>query len=226
MTPLRFILARPFAVLATVVVLWLVLPAATRRLTRVSFYEFSAPAGFAASYARDLQQYWALRTRSTNELIETARDLAYLNAQYEVRIHENETLRAEVARLEQLLQLPALPEYRIEAARILRRDFNTWWQRLEIRKGRNHGIPEGAPVVFSGGIVGVERQGQAHRQTVYVAQGSRGATVSQLLAPADKQRRDQLIMLRQTRQRGANDRRIVLAVNEHHGSGPPSTSGP
>ena len=69
-------------------------------------------------------------------------------------------------RLEDLLRLPSFPEYRTEVARIVRRDFNTWWQRLEIRKGRNHGIPEGAPVVFSGGIVG--RVTEVHATTAVV----------------------------------------------------------
>ena len=36
----------------------------------------------------------------------------------------------------------------------MRRDFNGWWQRIVIRKGRNFGIAVGAPVVFTGGVVG------------------------------------------------------------------------
>ena len=154
MSPLQLIRQRPFAVLGVVALLWLVLPVAVKRLARVSLFEFGAPADFAASYARDLQQYWALRTRSTNELLQTARDLANLNASYEARIQENETLREEVQRLEEVLHLPSNPEYRTEIARVVRRDFGTWSQRLVIRKGRNAGIPVGAPVIFTGGVVG------------------------------------------------------------------------
>lgn len=154
MSPLQFIRHRPFAVLGVVAVLWMVVPVAAKRLMRMSLVEFEAPADFSASYARDLQQYWSLRTRSTNELIQTVRDLANLNSRYELRLQENETLREQVERLGALLRLPSDPEYRTEIARVVRRDFNTWSQRLVIRKGRNAGIPVGAPVVFTGGVVG------------------------------------------------------------------------
>ncbi len=154
MSPLQFIRQRPFAVLGIVLVLWLLVPTALKRLAQVSLFEFGAPADFAASYARDLQQYWALRTRSSNELIQTARDLANLNASYEVRIQENDTLREEVHRLQDILRLPSNADYRTEIARVVRRDFSTWSQRLVIRKGRNAAIPVGAPVIFTGGVVG------------------------------------------------------------------------
>jgi rod shape-determining protein MreC len=36
----------------------------------------------------------------------------------------------------------------------VRRDFNAWWQRIIIRKGRNHGILVGSPVIYSGGLAG------------------------------------------------------------------------
>ena len=105
MSPLQFIRQRPFAVLGIGLVLWLLVPAALKRLAQVSLFEFGAPADFAASYARDLQQYWSLRTRSTNELIETARDLANLNASYEVRMEKAEAAR-EIAK-EQCESLPS-----------------------------------------------------------------------------------------------------------------------
>ena len=166
MSPLQFIRQRPFAILGVVGLLWLLTPVALKRLARVSLFEFGAPADFAASYARDLQQYWSLRTRSTNELLQTARDLANLNAGYEARIQENEALREEVRRLEEALHLPSNPEYRTEIARVVRRDFGTWSQRLVIRKGRNAGLPVGAPVIFSGGVVG--RVAEVHAYTAVV----------------------------------------------------------
>jgi len=165
-SPLQFIRQRPFALLGVVGLLWLLAPVAFKRLARVSLFEFGAPADFAASYARDLQQYWSLRTRSTNELLQTARDLANLNAGYEARIQENEALREEVRRLEEALHLPSNPEYRTEIARVVRRDFGTWSQRLVIRKGRNAGLPVGAPVIFSGGVVG--RVAEVHAYTAIV----------------------------------------------------------
>jgi rod shape-determining protein MreC len=121
---------------------------------RVSFFEMGAPMDMAASYARDLQEYWSLRLHSNDELIEAGRDLARLNAAYELRLQENTALHGEIERLESLLRLPSFKDYRSEPARVVRRDFTLWWQRLHIRKGKNFGITEGSPVVFTGGVAG------------------------------------------------------------------------
>ncbi len=146
--------ARPFLTLIIVVVAWLVLPVVVKTFTRAGFFELQAPLNVAASYARDLQEYWSLRLHTNDELIEASRDLARLNAQYEVAAQQNAGLQSEIERLEALLKLPAYAEYRSEHARVVRRDFSGWWQRIVIRKGRNYGIPVGAPVIFSGGVVG------------------------------------------------------------------------
>jgi rod shape-determining protein MreC len=153
-SPKRFDQARPFATLGVVLLAWLLLPFALKAFTRVTFFELQAPFAAAQSYVQDLQEFWALRTRPKNEIIEAGRDLARLNASYEVRLQENEQLKAEILRLENLLKLPPMPAYRLEPARVARRDFSGWWQRMIIRKGSNYGITVGAPVVFSGGVVG------------------------------------------------------------------------
>jgi rod shape-determining protein MreC len=152
--PKRFDQTRPFATLGVVLLLWLFVPLVLKSFTRVTFFELQAPFAAAQSYVQDLQEFWALRVRPKNEIIEAGRDLARLNAAYELRLQENEQLRAEVLRLENLLKLPPLPAYRFEPARVAKRDFSGWWQRLVIRKGANHGITVGAPVVFVGGVVG------------------------------------------------------------------------
>ena len=154
MPPKRLDQARPFLTLIVVVIAWLVVPVAVKMFTRASFFELQAPITVAASYARDLQEYWTLRLHSNGELIEAGRDLARLNASYELSVQQNASLQAEIARLEDLLKLPAYANYRPEYARVVRRDFSGWWQRLVIRKGKNYGIPIGAPVIFSGGVVG------------------------------------------------------------------------
>jgi rod shape-determining protein MreC len=141
--PQRFDQARPFLTLAVVALAWLLVPVAVKTFTRASFFELQAPLTVAASYARDLQEYWTLRLHSNNELIEAGRDLARLNASYEESVSQNLSLQAEIARLEDLLRLPAYADYRAEHARVVRRDFSGWWQRLTIRK-----------VIFSGGVVG------------------------------------------------------------------------
>jgi len=150
----RFDQAKPFVTLGIVVLVWLLLPVAVKSVLRVSFFELTAPADLAVSHLRDLQEYWSLRGHSKQELIEAGRDLARLNAAYELRIQENAALTGEIERLESLLRLPSFTEYRLEPARVVSRDFTTWWQRLVIRKGRNFGIKEGCPVIFTGGVVG------------------------------------------------------------------------
>jgi rod shape-determining protein MreC len=162
----RFDQARPFATLGLVLLLWLLVPLAVKSFTRVTFFELQAPFAAAQSYVTDLQEFWALRVRPKNEIIEAGRDLARLNAAYELRLQENEQLHAEILRLENLLKLPPLPAYRSEPARVAKRDFTAWWQRLVIRKGRNYGIPVGAPVVFVGGVVG--RVVEVHAYTAVV----------------------------------------------------------
>ncbi len=150
----RFDQARPFATLGVIVLAWLLLPTAIKSFSRASFFELTAPVLQAASKARDLQEYWSLRAHSETELIEAGRDLARLNASYEFAISQNTELQAQITRLETMLRLPAFADYRFEHARVARRDFSGWWQRIVIRKGRNFGIPVDAPVVFSGGVVG------------------------------------------------------------------------
>lgn len=162
----RFAQANPLVTLALVTGVWLVLPAGWKTFARASFFEFSAPVTLAASHARDLQDFWGLRARPRNDLIEAGRDLARVNASFELAAQQNSDLRAEVARLEALLRLPSVRDHRLEHARVARRDFSGWWQRIVIRKGRNFGIPAGAPVVFAGGVVG--RVTEVHAATAVV----------------------------------------------------------
>jgi rod shape-determining protein MreC len=150
----RLATAKPFVTLGFIVAAWLVVPIGVKAFLRASFFELTAPITVSASYARDLQEYWALRLHSNSELIEAGRDLARLNASYELAVSQNTELHAEISRLENLLRLPSFAEYRFEHARVARRDFSRWWQRIVIRKGANYGIPVGAPVVFTGGVVG------------------------------------------------------------------------
>lgn len=166
MLPKRFDQAQPFITLGIIMLAWLIVPTVFKRAARLSFFEFQAPIDTAASGVRDVQEFWSLRTRSKNELIEAGVDLAHLNAKYENSIQQNAALSGEISRLEDLLKLPSRPEYRAEAARVVRRDFNGWWQTMTIRKGQNYDIPVGAPVVFVGGVVG--RVSEVHAYTAEV----------------------------------------------------------
>jgi len=162
----RFDQARPFLTLALLLLVWLVAPVFLKAFWRASFFEFQAPIDATASYVRDLQEYWTLRTHSKHELIEAGRDLARINASYALAVQENATLRAELDRQHALLQLPPQPAHRLEHARVIRRDFSAWWQRLIVRKGRNYSIPVGAPVVFAGGVVGIVTEVHAYTAVV------------------------------------------------------------
>ena len=166
MPPRRFDQARPFLTLGVVLLAWLLLPTVFKRFARLSFYEFQAPLDVAASYGRDLQDFWSQRTRSNAELVAAARDLQRLNASYELRLQDDARLRAEVTRLEGLLRLPSYPEFRAEPARVVRRDFTAWWQRIVVRKGSRHGLRVGSPVIYVGGLAG--RVSEVHATTAVV----------------------------------------------------------
>ncbi len=150
----RFDQAKPFVTLGIIVVVWLLLPTAVKSFTRASFFELTAPLTVAASRVRDLQEFWSLRSHSKAELIRAGAELSRAFSFYEFAVQQNTELQAEIARLESLLRLPSFTGYRYEHARVARRDFSGWWQRIVIRKGANFGIPVGAPVVFTGGVVG------------------------------------------------------------------------
>jgi len=164
--PKRFDQARPFFILGLILLGWLLLPLVVKTLTRATFFAIQAPLTVADSYVQDLQTFWANRLHSKDELLKAGKDLSGLIAHYEFSVQQNKELEAEILRLENLLKLPSMPAFRYEPARVARRDFSGWWQRLTIRKGENHGIPVGAPVVFAGGVVG--RVVEVHRYTAVV----------------------------------------------------------
>jgi rod shape-determining protein MreC len=162
----RFDQAKPFATLGFIALAWLIVPVTIKALLRASFFELTAPMTVTVSHARDLQSYWSMRAHSKTELIEAGRDLARLTSSYELAVQQNSELQAEISRLESQLHLPRYNDYRYEAARVANRDFSAWWQRIVIRKGANFGIPVGAPVVFTGGVVG--RVTEVHTTTAIV----------------------------------------------------------
>lgn len=144
------------ALLMTIVIFlaWWMLPLLLKAFLRASFFEFQAPSLVTVSYLKDLQDYWSNRLHSKRELIEAGVEQARLNAHLEIRSQRATQWEAEVGRLEALLQLPPLPDYRYEVARVVRRDSNAWWQRMIIRKGRRDGLVVGQAVIYAGGVVG------------------------------------------------------------------------
>jgi rod shape-determining protein MreC len=164
--PKRLDQARPFFVLAVILLAWIFLPLFAKVFTRATFFEIQAPLIVADSFVRDLQTFWSNKTHSKDELLKAGQQVAGLIAEYEYSNQRNAYLEGEILRLENLLKIPSMPDYRFEAARVARRDFSAWWQRMVIRKGSNYGITVGAPVVFAGGVVG--RVVEVHRYTSVV----------------------------------------------------------
>jgi rod shape-determining protein MreC len=134
------------------------LPIAIKRSLDDAFYEFQAPSWEAESRIRELQDYWSDRTYTHGQLIQQGRDISRLCAVYRLKSDENATLREENKRLEGLLGLQGQPGFRYEVARVIHRQMGTWWHELTVRKGLDHDIPEGAGVVYSGGVVGKVRK--------------------------------------------------------------------
>jgi rod shape-determining protein MreC len=67
--------------------------------------------------------------------------MARINAQYSVSVQQNGELQAQVERLQALLKMPPIEGFRYEHARVVERDFSSWWQRMILRKGSDYGIP-------------------------------------------------------------------------------------
>ena len=132
----------------------LILPKSVKDFTEGAFDEFRAPIEALPSHLSDLQKYWRLRGNSKRSLIEAGRDLARLNAAYELKSIENDSLKAQIERLEKFLQLPSQEKFKMEVARVVKRDINAWWQKLTLRKGSKDGIREGYAVIYGGGVVG------------------------------------------------------------------------
>jgi rod shape-determining protein MreC len=162
----RFDQERPFLTLGIVLAGWLILPVFLKTFSRATFFEATAPFAVSASYARDLQEFWNLKTRSKDELISMGRDLGRLTASYSESVQQNAELESQIQRLEGLLHMPPREHYRQEPARVVRRDFTGWWQTMTIRKGKNYGITVGAPVVFAGGVIGKVSEVHAYTSVV------------------------------------------------------------
>lgn len=145
---------------------WWLAPGIVKQPLDKVLFELQAPSWTALSYLNDLHDYWSMRTRSKEELIGAGRDLARLNAAYRLRLQQTQAELGELRRLEELLDLPATPEFRYEVARVVRRDLDSWWNHIVIRKGEQHGIFEGAAVVYGGGVVGRVREVHAYTAVV------------------------------------------------------------
>ena len=143
-----------YVALAIFVALWVLMPAAIRRLNREAFAEFQAPALHLLGKSRDMATFWEKKSRSTEEMAAAGRDLARINAALEIKLNAMDDVRRENIRLREITRYVVPAEFWSVVARVATRDSSSWWQRIVIRKGRNDGIRPGAPVVFGNNVVG------------------------------------------------------------------------
>ncbi len=143
-----------YVALSIFVALWILVPSAVRRFNREAFVENQAPALHLLGKSRELATFWEKKSRSVEEMAAAGRDLARINAALEIQINKFEDIRRENVRLREITHYNVPAEYMSVVARVATRDSSSWWQRIVIRKGRNHGIRPGAPVVFGNTVVG------------------------------------------------------------------------
>ena len=85
---------------------------------------------------------------------DTISELKRQNAYYKQIKNINENYKAEINRLESILNLPSRDHFRYELAHVIQRNMGSWWQTIRINKGSKHGIQKGDAVIFIGGVVG------------------------------------------------------------------------
>lgn len=145
---------KPWIILAAFLAVWFVVPTVVKSFTHANFFQFQAPIWNLEAKAYNLGDFWALKNHSKQSLLEAGRDLARLNASYELRLQENDKLREEIDRLETLLKLPKIDGHEYVWARIIKRDTESWWHNAIIQKGKKDGVFEGAAVIYGQGVVG------------------------------------------------------------------------
>lgn len=142
------------AVFCALLFVCLFAPSCVDNFFKDSFQEFKAPLSAVPSHMRDLQKYWSLSGNSKRTLIDVGVGLSRMNANNELNNIRYKSLEAKLATYQDLLGLPSYTKYRTEIARVSSRSMTAWWQIMEIRKGKFHGIKEGSAVIYGGGVVG------------------------------------------------------------------------
>jgi rod shape-determining protein MreC len=140
------------------------LPSGWKALTRSAFNEFEAPLWEITSRISDLTDYWGHQSDSKKTLISKNRDLSRIRSDWELQESFKEKWESEIAKLNGLhAQVEALREkigldkeisFSPILSRVTRRNLNSWWQELSLRKGSNQGIENGFGVIFSKGVMG------------------------------------------------------------------------
>jgi len=145
---------------------WLLLPVAVKSFLRVAFFELQAPVQVTASYVRDLQEFWAERTHSKDELIEAARELRHVYAGYEFQAQQTDAEQAEITRSSgssacRPIRTSASSRHAYAGATCPAGGNNSPFAKVRITICQS-----GAPVVYGGGVVGRVREVRAYEADV------------------------------------------------------------
>lgn len=133
-------------------------------MTKSAFAEFQAPLWELSSRVDDLSNYWGHLSDSKQTLIEKGKDGSRLISDLQLQTQRTVEIKNEIVRLKSLraslrqleggLNLDPARSFEPVVARISQRSLSGWWQKITIRKGRNHGLQTGFGVIFNGGVMG------------------------------------------------------------------------
>ncbi len=160
---------RNAAVFAALFLFCLCGPELFRNFAGGMFTEFRAPIDSVSSHLSDLEKFWLLHKNSKRDLIEAGRDLARLNASYQLKIQENDALKDQIGRYEKIMGFPSYEKYNMVVARVVERDLNAWWQHIVVRRGSADGIKVGYAAIYSGGVVGRVREVNLNTSVIELA---------------------------------------------------------
>lgn len=144
----------PIVTLFVFLIIWWLTPSFLKLFTQASFEEIQAPIWLATDRLEAIANNTVNKTKSKQELIDTISELKRQNAYYKQIKNINENYKAEINRLESILNLPSRDRFRYELAHVIQRNMGSWWQTIRINKGSKHGIQKGDAVIFIGGVVG------------------------------------------------------------------------
>lgn len=162
----RFSPFRPLLYTVLLLCAWWVLPSAVKLFMRNALYECQAPAWVGLARLADLPAWMSEAARSRSSLLEENRDMARLNSAYMLRLQQAGMDAEELARVGAMLKMPPLQDWNYVVGRVIRRDLDTWWQRMTVQLGAEDGVRKGDGVVCRDGVVG--RVMEVHAYTCVV----------------------------------------------------------
>jgi len=145
---------RPILILFCLIVIGWLLPVGVKQQTQEILFAFQAPLWRGVAAIHDVYLYWHLKSQPKDDLIQAVRDLARENAALRLQNQQDSLAMGRLQQVENWLNLPASPAFEYRVARVLRRDWSIWWDRLMLGLGESDGLAVGLGVVCLAGVVG------------------------------------------------------------------------